>query len=70
MTCIAIAYPDPDIPAQQAVGMAIAILNEMVDDTDNQKMPRMKPLCALPGTYKLIYYDFIVILPFRRRYRL
>ena len=27
----------PDIPAQQAVGVAIAILNKMVDDTDNQK---------------------------------
>ena len=32
-----IAYPDPDIPAQQAVGVAIAVLNKMVDDTDNQK---------------------------------
>ena len=37
MTCIAIAYPDPDIPAQQAVGVAIAVLNKMVDDTNNQK---------------------------------
>ena len=27
----------PDIPAQQAVGVAIAVLNKMVDDTDNQK---------------------------------
>ena len=50
MTCIgiAIAYPDPDIPAQPAVGVAIAVLNKMVDDTDNQKMwkmPRMKVVC-------------------------
>ena len=37
MTCIAIAYPNPDIPAQPAVGVAIAVLNKMVDDTDNQK---------------------------------
>ena len=38
MTCIAsITYLDPDISAQQAVGMAIAVLNKMVDDTDNQK---------------------------------
>ena len=35
--CIAIACPDPDIPAQQAVGVAIAVINKMVDDTDNQK---------------------------------
>ena len=35
--CIATAYPDPDIPAQQAVGVAIAVINKMVDDTDNQK---------------------------------
>ena len=28
ITCIAIAYPDPDTPAQQTVGVAIA-------DTDN-----------------------------------
>ena len=51
----------PDIPAQQAVGVAIAVLNKMVGDTDNQKkwkMPRMKPLCALPGTHKLIYDEF------------
>ena len=37
MTCIAIAYPNPDIPAQPAVGVAFAILNKMVDDTDNHK---------------------------------
>ena len=37
MMCIAIAYPNPDIPAQPAVGVAIAVLNKMVDDTDNQK---------------------------------
>ena len=69
MTCIAIAYPDPDIPAQQAVGVAIAILNKMVDDTDNQKkwkMPKIIPLCALPGTLKLIYNEFYCILPFIR----
>ena len=36
MTCIAIAYPD-HAPAQQAVGVAIAVLNKIVDDTDNQK---------------------------------
>ena len=61
MTCFAIAYPNPDIPAQPAVGVAIAVLNKMVDDTDNQKkveMPRMKPLCALSGTHKLIYDEF------------
>ena len=34
---IATAYPDPDIPAQQAVGVAIAVINKMVNDTDNQK---------------------------------
>ena len=56
--CIATAYPDPDIPAQQAVGVAIAVINKMVDDTDNQKMPRMKPFRALPGTHKLIYDEF------------
>ena len=28
------AYPNP---AQPAVGVAIAVLNKMVDDTDNQK---------------------------------
>ena len=32
-----IVYPNPDIPAQPAVGVAIAVLNKMVDDTDNQK---------------------------------
>ena len=41
MTCtrraLPIAYPNPDIPAQPAVGVAIAVLNKMVDDTDNQK---------------------------------
>ena len=31
---IAIAYPGPDTPTQQAVGVAIAVL---VEDTDNQK---------------------------------
>ena len=31
------ANPNPDIPAQPAVGVAIAVLNKMVDDTDNQK---------------------------------
>ena len=61
ITCIAIAYPDPDTPVQQTVGAAIAVLNKMVDDTDNQKkveMPRIIPLCALPGTHKLIYNEF------------
>ena len=61
MMCIAIAYPDPDIPTQQAVGVANAVLSKMVDDTDNQnkwKIPRMKPLCALSGTHKLIYDAF------------
>ena len=37
MTCIATAYLNPDILAQQAVGMAIAVINKMVDDTENQK---------------------------------
>ena len=37
MTRWPIAYPNPDIPAQPAVGVAIAVLNKMVDDTDNQK---------------------------------
>ena len=53
MTCIAITYPDPDIPARQAVGVAIAVLNKIVDDTDNQKKVETaenKPLCALSGT--------------------
>ena len=34
---IAIAYPGPDTPTQQALGVAIAVLNKMVDDTSNQK---------------------------------
>ena len=37
MTCIAIAYSHPDILIQQAVGVTTAVLNKMVDDTDNQK---------------------------------
>ena len=51
---IAIAYPGPDIPIYQAVGVSIAV----VDGTDNQKMLRIKPLCALSGTHKLIYDEF------------
>ena len=56
----AIAYPDPDIPAQQAVGVAIAVLKWWAALIIRKKwrIPRIKPLCALPGTYKLIYYTF------------
>ena len=58
MTCIAIAYPDPDIPTQQAVGMAIAVLNKMADDTENQENAENKTAFALSGTPKLIIlYD-------------
>ena len=64
MTCIAITYPDPDIPAQQAVGVAIAVLNKMVDDTDNQKKvenaENETALCSSyqVATHKLIYDEF------------
>ena len=34
---IDIAYPGPDTLTQQALGVAIAVFNKMVDDTDNQK---------------------------------
>ena len=34
---IAIVYPGPDTLTQQALGVAIAVFNKMVDDTDNQK---------------------------------
>ena len=40
VTRIAIAYPDPDIPSRtsrEAVGVAIAVLKKVVEDTDNQK---------------------------------
>ena len=58
---IAIAYPGPDTPTQQALGVAIAVFNKMVDDTDNQKErgnAENKPLFALPGTHKRIYDEF------------
>ena len=35
--CMAIAYPDLNILTQQAVGLAITVLNKMVDDTDNRE---------------------------------
>ena len=42
----------PDIPAQQAVGVAIAVLNKMVDDTDNQKkLENETALCSTRYTY-------------------
>ena len=47
--------------SQQAVGVAIAVINKMMDDTDNQKKvenAKKKTLCALPSTHKLIYDDF------------
>ena len=51
MTCIAIAYPDPDILTQQAVGMAFAVLNKMADDTDNhKKLENAKNKTALCST--------------------
>ena len=58
---IAIAYPGPDTPTQQALGVAIAVFNKMVDDTDNQKErgnAENKTTFALPGTHKLIYDEF------------
>ena len=37
MTCIGHRVSESGYPAQPAVGVAIAVLNKMVDDTDNQK---------------------------------
>ena len=42
--------------SREAVGMAIAVLNKIVDDTDNQK--------------KEYFPDFIIFLLFRNHYRL
>ena len=59
MTCIAIAYPNP---AQPTVGVAIAVLNKMVDDTDDQKKvenaENETSLSSTRYTYRLIYDEF------------
>ena len=54
---IAIAYPDPDILAQKAVGVAIAVLKWWTALIIRKKW-RIKPLCVLPGTHKLTYNEF------------
>ena len=57
---IAIAYPGPDIPTYQAVGVSIAVLKWWTAPIIRKKwkMLRIKPLCALSGTHKLIYDEF------------
>ena len=40
----------PDIPAQQAVGMAIAVLNKMVDDDNQKKVENAENETALCST--------------------
>ena len=57
---IAIAYPGPDIPTYQAVGVSIAVLKWWTAPIIRKKwkMLRIKPLCALSGIHKLIYDEF------------
>ena len=47
-----LAYPDPDILTQQAVGVAITV--KWWTTLIIRKKWSIKPLCALPGTHKLI----------------
>ena len=57
---IAIAYSGPDIPTYQAVGVSIAVLKWWTAPIIRKKwkMLRIKPLCALSGTHKLINDEF------------
>ena len=50
----------PDIPTYQAVGVSIAVLKWWTAPIIRKKwkMLRIKPLCALSGTHKLIYDEF------------